>query len=580
MTVISIIRFSEPITFTSLFPYVYFMIRDFGVAKDPSDISRYTGILAASFAFAQFFCCIHWGRLSDRIGRKPVLLIGLMGLAITIMIFGFARNFYVALAARTCAGALNGNVAVLQTIVGELVTERRHQGIAFATLPLLWNVGSVIGPLIGGSKYLTRPHKDVDTIFTLDLALLHDDFLNNHPYALCNVVVSTLLVISAVTGFLFLEETQADNSKQFDFGLSLGDAIRRKLGFKIPLRPWEQKQVCYADAPNITISENAMVEEDDSSSISSDSTPIDEETALFDRDIEHYGPKSHDLEVNTDERSSYLSRRSSEAVVRRYSEAYLLQPVNLRLTNATTPEKVSGLFAALADRNIFTYKVIGTMMCYFSIAFHALVYSEFVPVFLAANFEVGKLKFPWHVKGGMEWTTEQIGTMLSSIGLVGCLLVLFVFPFLDRHVRTINGFRFACFMFPIAYLWLPYNIFLTKEYNSNLPSWLHNVAVYSCSVLATFGNSLAFPQVTILVFRATKPEHRALVNATSMSANLLARFIAPLAWGALTSFFDARSLAQIPWNILCGFSIVGLAIALKIGEYDEDLHESRGEIEE
>ncbi|KAM9897142.1 hypothetical protein OXX79_007054, partial [Metschnikowia pulcherrima] len=182
MVVVSMIRFSEPISFTSLFPYIYFMIRDFQITKDASQISRYTGLLAASFAFSQFLCCIHWGRLSDRIGRKPVLLTGLCGSAVSLLVFGFAKNFYVALAARTMAGALNGNIAVLQTLVGELVKERRHQGIAFATLPLFWNVGCVIGPLIGGSKYLTRPRMEPqNNVGSVGLHSFYELFITKHP---------------------------------------------------------------------------------------------------------------------------------------------------------------------------------------------------------------------------------------------------------------------------------------------------------------------------------------------------------------------------------------------------------------
>lgn len=570
MVVISLIRFSEPITFTSLFPYVYFMIRDFGIAKDPSDISKYTGILAASFAFSQFLFCIHWGRLSDRIGRKPVLLTGLCGLAVTILAFGFSKNFYTALAARTLAGALNGNVAVLQTVVGELVTERRHQSLAFATLPLLWNVGCVIGPLIGGSKYLTRPKADIEEgagTVLLSLALWHDQFLNKYPYALSNVVVAFSLLTSAVSGFLFLEETQAQNRTKFDIGLAIGDSIRRKFGFHPPVRPWEKhSHVTEAVVSAISTSEIAL---DDACSIQSESTETDEITPLLPGSLR----MEADMEAHSIKSAGYLTERSSEAVVRRYSEAYSLQPVNLRMSTLTTTEKVSGLFEAFADRNIFTYRVIGTMMCYCAIAFHALVYSEFVPVFLAAKFKMSEVHFPWHIKGGMEWTTGDIGTMLSIIGLVGCCLVLFVFPYLDRHVRTITGFRIACCLFPIAYFLLPYNIFLTKEYNSHFPASLHTITIYMVSMLATFANSLAFPQVTILVFRATKPEYRALVNATTMSANSLARFIAPLAWGALSSYFDARSLAQIPWNILFVISILGLILAFKIDEYNEDIQE-------
>lgn len=61
MIIICIIRFSEPISFTSLFPYVYFMIRDFKIAPTEEDISKYSGYLASSFAFAQFLFAVQWG---------------------------------------------------------------------------------------------------------------------------------------------------------------------------------------------------------------------------------------------------------------------------------------------------------------------------------------------------------------------------------------------------------------------------------------------------------------------------------------------------------------------------------------
>lgn len=572
MIVVSLIRFSEPITFSSLFPYVYFMIRDFGIAKDPSDISRYTGMIAASFSFAQFLFCIHWGRLSDRIGRKPVLLIGLVGTAATMIMFGFAKNFYTALAARTCAGALNGNIAVLQTVVGESVTERRHQGLAFATLPLLWNLGTVVGPLIGGSKFLTRPksHRDT-TIFSSSLESLqeksfsewHNDFLSAHPYALSNILVAAALLFSALCGFLFLEETQPQNKQKYDVGLALGDSLLSRLCFKVRERPW--------DSARNDLEEDVTTK--DAGKVSNDQSGRDEpheQSPLLDR--QESSPESSDDESGASSINSgqFLSERASNAIARRYLLTFSLHSVTLGMPTGPT---VSGFFEALGNREIFTYRVIGTMLCYFSIAFHALVYSEFVPVFLAASFKIDQLSFPWRIQGGMNWTSEDIGTMLSSIGLVGCLLILFVFPFLDRHVRTISTYRFACAVFPIAYFLLPYNIFLTKEYNHQLPQWLHTVTVYGCSVLATFANSLAFPQVAILVFRVTKPEQRALVNSTSMSLNSLARFIAPLTWGALTSFCDARSLAQVPWSLLTGIAIIGLVLSFKIDDYDEDLED-------
>lgn len=94
----------------SIFPYVYFMIKDFGVTQHESEISVYAGMVTSAFAFAEFSSGVAWGRLSDRIGRKPVLLTGLAGTALSMLIFGFAPNLPVALLARALGGLLNGYV--------------------------------------------------------------------------------------------------------------------------------------------------------------------------------------------------------------------------------------------------------------------------------------------------------------------------------------------------------------------------------------------------------------------------------------------------------------------------------------
>ncbi|KAM9889261.1 hypothetical protein OXX69_012889, partial [Metschnikowia pulcherrima] len=110
MLVISIMRFSEPLAFTSLFPYLYFMIRDFHIAPTEEEISKYSGYLASSFAFCQFLFAMQWGKMSDRVGRKPVLLCGLLGTSASLLLFGFSTNYYMALFARSLAGVLNGNI--------------------------------------------------------------------------------------------------------------------------------------------------------------------------------------------------------------------------------------------------------------------------------------------------------------------------------------------------------------------------------------------------------------------------------------------------------------------------------------
>jgi MFS family permease len=92
----------------SIFPYIYYMVDSFKVTHDASQIAVYAGMVTSAFAFAEFSTGVVWGRLSDRIGRKPVLLTGLAGTGLSMLLFGFAPNLPVALVARALGGLLNG----------------------------------------------------------------------------------------------------------------------------------------------------------------------------------------------------------------------------------------------------------------------------------------------------------------------------------------------------------------------------------------------------------------------------------------------------------------------------------------
>lgn len=94
----------------SIFPYVYYMVASFNVTSDERQIAVYAGMVTSAFAFAEFSTGVLWGRISDRIGRKPVLLTGLAGTGLSMLMFGFAPSLPVALLARALGGLLNGYV--------------------------------------------------------------------------------------------------------------------------------------------------------------------------------------------------------------------------------------------------------------------------------------------------------------------------------------------------------------------------------------------------------------------------------------------------------------------------------------
>jgi MFS family permease len=103
-------RICEPIAFMSIFPYIYYMVESFKITSDDRQIAVYAGMVTSAFAFAEFSTGVLWGRLSDKVGRKPVLLTGLAGTGLSMLIFGFAPSLPVALLARALGGLLNGYV--------------------------------------------------------------------------------------------------------------------------------------------------------------------------------------------------------------------------------------------------------------------------------------------------------------------------------------------------------------------------------------------------------------------------------------------------------------------------------------
>ena len=153
LTILAICRFSEPIAFNSILAYTFLMVKDLGI--DEKDASFYAGLLVSAYALAEALTSMGWGILSDRIGRKPVVLFGLVGVAISSLIFGLAKSYWVALLARFVGGALNGNVSVMQTMVAEMVKLPEHEPKAYAVQPFIWTLGGIIGSAMGG--FLAQP---------------------------------------------------------------------------------------------------------------------------------------------------------------------------------------------------------------------------------------------------------------------------------------------------------------------------------------------------------------------------------------------------------------------------------------
>ncbi|MDP2470184.1 MAG: MFS transporter [Candidatus Palauibacterales bacterium] len=107
------------------------------------------GLIIASYSGMQFLFAPVWGALSDRYGRRPLLLVGLFGSAASYIVFGLAQSLEVLLLSRVIAGIMGANIPVAQAYIADSTTaERRARGMGL--IGAAFGLGFIFGPAIGG----------------------------------------------------------------------------------------------------------------------------------------------------------------------------------------------------------------------------------------------------------------------------------------------------------------------------------------------------------------------------------------------------------------------------------------------
>ncbi|KAF8886047.1 major facilitator superfamily domain-containing protein [Gymnopilus junonius] len=197
--IIIFLQLAEPLTGNVVSPFAPQLIRDLNVTHgNESHVGYYVGLLQSLFFLTEACTVLHWSRMSDYVGRKPVILIGLFGLALSMYCFGLSKSFWGLVLSRSLCGALNGNVGVIKSMIAE-ITDLTNISQAYAYMPLAWNTGGTLGPMIGG--WLSRPAERFPEMFG------RNEFLKEYPYFLPCAVPATFTVLAWIITYSFLEET-------------------------------------------------------------------------------------------------------------------------------------------------------------------------------------------------------------------------------------------------------------------------------------------------------------------------------------------------------------------------------------
>lgn len=150
---------------SSLFPFLYFMIRDLHIAKTVEDIGFYAGFVGASYMLGRALTSTAWGMVADRIGRKPVIVLGIFSVLLFNALFGLSVHYWMAISTRFLLGSLNGVVGPIRAYAIE-VCRPEHHAIALSLVSTAWAIGLIVGPTIGG--YLAQPAEKYPKLFPID----------------------------------------------------------------------------------------------------------------------------------------------------------------------------------------------------------------------------------------------------------------------------------------------------------------------------------------------------------------------------------------------------------------------------
>jgi MFS family permease len=193
LIVLCIAYVCESLNLYILYPITPFLLVKFGIIEHVDNAGYYSGLFTAMLSLAQMLSCGYWGKISDKIGRKNVLIIGFISNSIINILFGFSTNIYAALLCRFACGMFNSNSAIIKSYVGGISTNDT-KGKNFGYLSVAWSVGVIIGSFVGGSTYNL---------------LFHD-----YPILILSVIMSIIYCINGMIVYNVIINTTKELTKQ------------------------------------------------------------------------------------------------------------------------------------------------------------------------------------------------------------------------------------------------------------------------------------------------------------------------------------------------------------------------------
>lgn len=225
------------------------------------------------------------------------------------------------------------------------------------------------------------------------------------------------------------------------------------------------------------------------------------------------------------------------------------------------------------SKEIYTREVLYTFLSFALLPLHNSAFMQLFPVFLStppsSTPSYSAIKF----NGGLGLASPTIGVFLSSFGVFGILIQLFIYPSLQAWLGTLRSYRVALAIFPLAYILAPY-ICLIPSSNFGFQA----VAIAFILFLQVTARTFGIPSTVILLTNsAPTPLALGAVHGVGNMLSSLARTVGPLLGGYIFGWgMEHGAIGMVWWSYLTTIAVVGLAWSWMLTEGEHPTKKGKG----
>ncbi|CAL5866735.1 uncharacterized protein PFLUO_LOCUS945 [Penicillium psychrofluorescens] len=507
LAVLGLCRVFDFLQIASLQAYMFYQLKSFDENLSDSDVATQAGILQGAFTAAQFATAIPWGRVADAEwgGRKFVLLVGLLGTAVSCLGVAFSTSFAQAVFWRSFGGAINGTVGIIRTSIAENVKEKKYHSRAFLILPIGFNIASLFGPVMGGM--FSDPVKAYPRLFGPNSSFGGEhgvQWLEKYPFALPMLANFFFLTFCAGLVAYGFEETLAACKGKPGLGSILMRLFGRGMRTVVP-----------------------------------STSPL--YTRLPFRDNEEDGP--------------LLDRAES------YELEEKAKPVRVQRVLPFRRIWTKNVLCTLIAQAFFDFQMGAFNNLW-------LLFLS-TPRYDAADPASPAQKLPFIFTGGLGMPPQSVGFATAILGVIGMFLQFTIYPTINGRLGTAKSYQYFLSLFPLAYALAPYISLAPSTIpppgQANGPwVWFWIIIVLFLQVTA---RTFTLPTSIILLNNCSPhPSVLGTIHGIGQSVSSAFRTIGPIFSGAWYGYGLDVGMVGFAWWVIALVSVFGCAAAIFVYE--------------